>query len=201
MGEKLFIFTLTALILSMIPAASLTHASAALASYDSATLVLSPDSGPVGTEVHVSGSGLVANRSYSLVWDPMAGDPPALPHLDLLLASGLTDSSGGFSASFEVPAGVDPGKYMVATFGADSCNEPPNHCPPGVFPSLAATFTVTPQSIQSNINISNPAAASDPGSASGQTLPSTGLNAAFLLYLLSFCFVALLVLWHPKAKN
>ena len=206
MGKKLFIFTLTALILSMIPAASLTHASAALASYDSATLVLSPDSGPVGTLVHATIQSSYSNRSIGLVimgkeWGFMGG-PGNMIIQGKSLLEGLTDNNGNIDVIFAVPGDALPGEHDVMAIIPRDCADYGGDCPTDIPPLMAtATFTVTPQSIQSNVNDSSPPAASEPGSASGQTLPSTGLNAAFLLYLLSFCFVALLVLWHPKAKN
>ena len=81
-------FALTVLALLLIPAAAIAAGS---------SLVLSPDSGPVGTEVHVAGKDLPANAPFYLNWYEPLGDV-------WLIAAGTTDNNGGLDVVFKVPA-------------------------------------------------------------------------------------------------
>jgi len=70
-------------------------------------LVLSPPSGPAGTEVAVTGSGFPANAATALQFDG-ADLPPG----DLIYIM-PTDAAGEFTALFRVPAGTADGDYPV----------------------------------------------------------------------------------------
>ncbi|HVL23635.1 MAG TPA: DNRLRE domain-containing protein [Thermomicrobiales bacterium] len=72
-----------------------------------AQLVFTPASGPPGAQIDVQGSGFPAATSGQLLWDADGS----------VLATLLSDATGGFAAAFGVPA-VDPGDYpVVAVLG------------------------------------------------------------------------------------
>jgi len=82
-------------------------------------LSLSPSSGPVGTQVTVSGSGFFAGEQVSLRWDGGS-----------VIGHARTSSSGAFSTTITVPPS-SAGAHQVAASGRRS------------FTSGLATFTVT----------------------------------------------------------
>lgn len=77
----------------------------------SASLELSPRSGPPTTKVLVTGSGFQADETVDLRLGPR------------LLAKVRADAQGGFSHPTRVPAGADPGAYRLTATGESSGKE------------------------------------------------------------------------------
>lgn len=80
------------------------------------TITLSPDSGPVGTEVEVSGSGFAANSDVTITFDATQ------------VATTTTDDDGNFTVTFTVPSATAGAHTVTATDAAGN--------------SASATFTV-----------------------------------------------------------
>ena len=68
-------------------------------------VALSPSRGPVDTSVSITGTTFSANNTITLTWDgsPIVTAPSTI----------TSDSTGGFTASFQVPSTVSAGSHMV----------------------------------------------------------------------------------------
>ena len=100
---KIFL-SLTILLPLLITAILTTPASAAVG-----TISIDPDSGPIDTEVSISGSGFTANTDYTIKFGTT------------VVRTGATDASGNFVTDFAVP-GSPGGEYavVVTTDAADT---------------------------------------------------------------------------------
>lgn len=66
------------------------------------SLTLTPDTGPVGTNVHVQGEGAPPDTPFTIVWDGTT-----------TVASGTSVLGGGSSSYFNVPSGAAVGGHNV----------------------------------------------------------------------------------------
>jgi hypothetical protein len=82
---------------------------------------LSPDSGPAGSTVNISGSGFSANYGASFLWDGSA------------IGSSSTDSKGNLEATFKVPPDAAEGPHTLQV--CVDCDS--------LFETATAVFTVT----------------------------------------------------------
>jgi virginiamycin B lyase len=90
------------------------------------SLILSPNSGPVGTTVTVQGYGFTSLMTASIYWNTVASP------LGSAIANVHGTFSGGAALTFTVPAGSAPGANMVIAEGGTWPSAPP----------VSAMFTV-----------------------------------------------------------
>src|SRR5438105_3602919 len=74
----------------------------------SASIALSPPSGPPGSSTTVSGQGFGPSEQVRISFDP------------ILVAQAMTDPSGSFTKAIQVPSGARPGQHIVFARGQSS---------------------------------------------------------------------------------
>jgi hypothetical protein len=79
------------------------------------SITLTPDFGPTGTTVTVTGTDFPADEEVTIMWDGADGtqmetDPSPL----------YTDGDGNFSGTFSVPVTADPGLHEVLAYAVES---------------------------------------------------------------------------------
>ena len=82
--------------------------------YRDTGLTLSPTSGPTGTTVSVTGIAFSNNHQVTLTWDGTTS-----------LGTVTTDSTGGFSTTFQVPTAPNGSHTVQATDGAGNIHSAP----------------------------------------------------------------------------
>jgi LPXTG-motif cell wall-anchored protein len=71
-------------------------------------IVVNPGTVEVGGQATVSGQGCAPNIAVTISLTPQGGGAP------IEVGSGMTDADGNFTVTFTVPAGTDPGVYIVS---------------------------------------------------------------------------------------
>src|SRR5207302_3974695 len=121
--------------------------------YRDTGLTLSPTRGPVGTIVSVTGIAFSNNHPVTLTWDGTS------------LATVTTNSTGGFSTTFQVPTAPDGSHTVQATDGAGNIHSATFIVgPSGTAPQPPTGLTATTVS-SSQVNLSWTAPSNNGGSA------------------------------------
>lgn len=121
------------------------------------SLTLTPDTGPVGTNVHVQGQGAPPDTGFIIVWDGIT-----------TVTSGTSTLGGGSNSYFDVPSDAAVGSHSVTYQHGEAVQ-------------CTATFTVTAPDTATSPDTAGVGADAYLAVASVTSLPATGITALLVV--------------------